>query len=317
MSGRTYRGKDLDVNFRQMEVFHAIMMTGSVTSAAKSLNITQPAATKILRHSEDQLKFRLFHRVKGRLVPTDDALAILPEVERVLQDMRAVHQSLDDVRSARRGSLSIVAIPTLGQVVLPRAIALFARERPEVPVSFEIRAKRYVMQSVATQRAEVGFAFLTPTHSGVETKPLCSGRLVCIVRRDHRLASRTSVTASDLAGESFIAFSKEQGLRPLVESALVNSRIQFSGQIETGWVSTAWTLVDNGIGISLVDSISQLDRLYHNVVAIPLLPDLPVQADVLIPRAKPLSRIARHFVDLASKVLSEDQGKTPAGAPMP
>ena len=92
------------MNFRQMEVFHAIMMTGSVTSAAKSLNITQPAATKILRHSEDQLKFRLFHRIKGRLVPTDDALAILPDVERVFQEMRAVHQSLDDVRNARRGS---------------------------------------------------------------------------------------------------------------------------------------------------------------------------------------------------------------------
>ena len=305
------------MNFRQMEVFHAIMMTGSVTSAAKSLNITQPAATKILRHSEDQLKFRLFHRIKGRLVPTDDALAILPDVERVFQEMRAVHQSLDDVRNARRGSLSIVAIPTLGQVALPRAIAQFARERPEVPVSFEIRAKRYVMQSVATQRAEVGFAFLTPTHSGVETRPLGSGRLVCIVRRDHRLAGRSSVTATDLAGESFITFSKDQGLRPLVESALVNSRIQFSGQIETGWVSTAWSLVDNGIGISLVDSFSQLDRLYPNVVAIPFLPELPVQADILIPRAKPLSRIARHFVDLASKVLSEERGETPAEPPLP
>ncbi len=305
------------MNFRQMEVFHAIMMTGSVTSAARSLNITQPAATKILRHCEDQLKFRLFHRVKGRLVPTDDALAILPDVERAFQEMRAVHQGLDDVRNARRGSLSVVAIPTLGQVALPRAIAQFARERPEMPVSFEIRAKRYVMQSVATQRAEVGFAFLTPTHSGVETTSLCRGRLVCIVPRDHRLAGRTSVTAADLAGEVFITFSKEQGLRPLVESALVNSRIPFSGQIETGWISTAWSLVDNGIGIALVDSLSQLERLYTNVVAIPFLPEVPVQADILVPRAKPLSRIAKHFVELASKVLSEDPSKVLAGSPSP
>jgi len=305
------------VNFRQMEIFHAIMMTGSVTSAAKSLNITQPAATKILRHCEDQLKFRLFNRVKGRLVPTDDALAILPDVERVFQEMRAVRQSLDDVRDARRGSLSVVAIPTLGQVALPRAVAQFARERPEMPVSFEIRAKRYVMQSVATQRAEVGFAFLTPTHSSVETRFLCRGRLVCIVQRAHRLAERASVTAADLAGESFVTFSKDQGLRPIVESALVSSRVSFSGQIETGWISTAWSLVDNGVGIALVDSFSQLERLYPNVVAIPFLPEVPVQADILVPRAKPLSRIARHFVELASKVLSEDRDEAPAGLPMP
>lgn len=294
------------MNYRQMEIFHAIMLTGSVTAAAKSLNLTQPAATKILRHTEDQLKFLLFHRIKGRLVPTDDAIAIFPDVERVFQEMRAVRQSLEDVRFGRRGTLSVVAIPTLGQVVLPRAIAAFTREHPDVPITFSVRPRRYVMQSVATQRAEVGFAFLTPSHDSVETKPMCGSHLNCIVPRNHPLSDKLFVTASDISSYPFISFSEDQGLQPLIKSAFAAGRTTLSSHLETGWISTAWALVDQGVGISLVDGFSQLGQIHTNVVEIPFRPETSVHVDVLTPRAKPLSRIAKQFVDVALQVLGEE-----------
>ena len=294
------------MKYRQMEIFYAIMLTGSVTAAAKSLNLTQPAATKILRHTEDQLKFLLFHRIKGRLVPTDDAIAIFPDVERVFQEMRAVRQSIDDVRMVRGGALSVVAIPTLGQVALPQAIAVFKNEHPDVPVTFAVRPRRYVMQSVATQRAEVGFAFLTPTHASVESKPMCESPLKCIVPRDHPLAHKHSVSASDIDGYPCISFTEDQGLQPLIESAFAAGRVTMSTHVETGWISTAWALVEQGIGIALVDGFSQLGRIYTNVVEIPFVPTITVHVDILTPRAKPLSRIAGQFVDIALKVLDQE-----------
>ena len=56
------------MNLRQIEVFHAIMEVGTITGAAKTLNISQPAVTTMLKHTEDQLRFRLFDRLHGRLV---------------------------------------------------------------------------------------------------------------------------------------------------------------------------------------------------------------------------------------------------------
>lgn len=96
------------MNYRQIEVFHAVMETGSGTAAARVLNLSQPAVTKIVRHTESQLGFALFHRVKGRLVPTDHAVALQPDVERVFDEVLSVQQSIEDIRSARTGSLSIV-----------------------------------------------------------------------------------------------------------------------------------------------------------------------------------------------------------------
>ena len=57
------------MNLRQMEVFHAIMRAGSVTCAARLLNVTQPAVSTVLRHCETQLRVKLFDRTGGRLHP--------------------------------------------------------------------------------------------------------------------------------------------------------------------------------------------------------------------------------------------------------
>ena len=64
---------------RQLEVFTAMMKAGTVTAAAQMLNISQPALSQILIHTEDNLGFLLFNREKGRLFPTPEALELYPD----------------------------------------------------------------------------------------------------------------------------------------------------------------------------------------------------------------------------------------------
>src|SRR3546814_15867250 len=68
------------MNLRQMEVFHAIMQTGSVTAAARVLHVTQPAVSAVLKHCEEQLGLKLFERTGGRLQPTREAQALFPAI---------------------------------------------------------------------------------------------------------------------------------------------------------------------------------------------------------------------------------------------
>ena len=68
---------------RQIEVFRMVMRCGTLTGAAEALNVSQPALSQILLHTEDELGFKLFQRVKGRLIPTPEAEEIYPEVERL------------------------------------------------------------------------------------------------------------------------------------------------------------------------------------------------------------------------------------------
>ena len=169
------------MDYRQLEIFRAVMQTGSVTAAARTLNLSQPAVTKILQRTEDQLRFSLFERVKGRLVPTAEAHALFPEVERVFDDLRGVRQVVASLRETRSGALTIVTIPTLGWAALPRAISAFLHTRPDVRLEFEVRPRRDIVQRIATQRADLGFAFLADEHAHVASTPLCTGRVACIM----------------------------------------------------------------------------------------------------------------------------------------
>ena len=58
------------MNLRELEIFRAIMLGGSITEAANMLNVSQPAVSIALRHAEDKLGVALFLREKGRIHPT-------------------------------------------------------------------------------------------------------------------------------------------------------------------------------------------------------------------------------------------------------
>ena len=55
------------MNLRHIEVFHAVYVNGSVSAAARMLNVSQPSVSKVLRHAESLLGFELFQRAAGRL----------------------------------------------------------------------------------------------------------------------------------------------------------------------------------------------------------------------------------------------------------
>src|SRR5690606_38532804 len=80
------------MRLRHIEIFEAIRRTGSLTEAAAALHISQPAASKLLAHAEMQLGFKLFERVKGRLVATREAEILSPEVTRLNQDLNSVRR---------------------------------------------------------------------------------------------------------------------------------------------------------------------------------------------------------------------------------
>jgi DNA-binding transcriptional LysR family regulator len=214
---------------------------------------------------------------------------------------------VDSLQATRTGALSIVTIPTLGEVALPQAIAAFLETRPDVRLEFEVRPRRDIIQRIATQRAELGFAFLAEGHANVASTPLCAGRVACIVPAGDVLASRTVITPADLAGRRMVTYSETQGLRPVLDATFARARVKIESVIEVGWVASAWALVSKGVGVALVDDFSQLEEIYPGVVMRPFEPDLPIVAEVLHPRSKPLSRLAAEFVKVARAVIGKDQ----------
>ena len=91
------------INLRQIEVFRAIMLTSSISGAAKLLHVSQPAVSRLLSYTEQRLGLKLFERIKGRLYPTPEAKRLFTEVNAVYQGVQRVNEVADDLIQQRAG----------------------------------------------------------------------------------------------------------------------------------------------------------------------------------------------------------------------
>jgi DNA-binding transcriptional LysR family regulator len=124
------------INSRQVEAFRAMMLTGSVTEAAKLMAVTQPAVSRLLRDFQALLKMELFERRGSGLVPTASATALYMEVERSFVGLERITAAAEEIRGRRTGTLRIAALPALSNGYLPRLAGGFLKDRPNLNLSF-------------------------------------------------------------------------------------------------------------------------------------------------------------------------------------
>ena len=99
------------MRLRHIEVFNAVMLTGSVSAAARMINVTQPAVSRTLQHAELQLGFALFQRVRGRLKPTVEAQTLYPLIERLFTQLDEVQRLSASLQAGRgHGELRVLTV---------------------------------------------------------------------------------------------------------------------------------------------------------------------------------------------------------------
>jgi DNA-binding transcriptional LysR family regulator len=102
------------MNLRQLEVFQAIMKTGSVTEAAEILGLSQPAVSVILKNAETQIGMKLFERMRGRLHPTLEARTLAPDVEAIFTLILNLNWHAGALRDGVHGIVGGGSSPSVG-----------------------------------------------------------------------------------------------------------------------------------------------------------------------------------------------------------
>ncbi|MEX2742207.1 LysR family transcriptional regulator [Rhizobium mongolense] len=110
----------MSVTLRHIEVFHAVMTTGSVTGAADMLKTSQPTVSRELARFEYLIQIKLFERIRGRLRPTAHALQLFEEVQRAYFGLDRIVRTATSLRRFEQGQLSIVCLPVFSQSLLPQ-----------------------------------------------------------------------------------------------------------------------------------------------------------------------------------------------------
>jgi DNA-binding transcriptional LysR family regulator len=294
------------MNLRHMEVFHAIMRTGSVTGAARALNVTQPAVSAILKHCEGQLKMKLFARVSGRLQPTAEAKAIFPEIDAIFGRVDAVNALTQDLVGGRLGTLSVAAAFPIANGYLAKAVATFVVERPNVRVALQSLTSPQVLDRVVHREVELGIAYEPVVSSEVETKVLMRTGIACVMASGHPLARRKEVAVKDLEPYSIITYLPQALSRIYVDRALSAAGIVPNIVAQVSLSLTGIMLARHGAGVALVEPLLVASMGLPGVVTRPLKPRIDVKTLLIRHKTAPQSKIMNEFVGHLGRVIAAE-----------
>jgi DNA-binding transcriptional LysR family regulator len=295
------------MNLRQMEVFHAIMQTGSVTAAARMLHVTQPAVSAVLKHCEEQLGLRLFERAGGRLQPTREAEAIFPDIAGVFGQLDEVKDLTQDLAAGRVGRLRIAGSFPIANGDLARAVAEFVIERPKVQVDLQSLTSPQAVDQVVSREVELGVVYGPVTNPEVETEVLLRSGLACIMRENHPLARRRRVKVTDLRHHSLITYLPQTLLRNHVDEALLQAGVTPDLKVQVALSITGIVLAYYDAGVALVEPFL-IDTLgLTGLVARPLSPAITVETLLVRHRSTPPSRLAAAFTSHLKTLLQRSR----------
>jgi DNA-binding transcriptional LysR family regulator len=293
------------MTLRHLEVFYAIMRTGSVTAAARQLNISQPAVSSILKHCETRMKLRLFERISGRLQPTPEANALFQRVAEVHGRLEAIEQLMEDLSAGRFGSLSIAASLTITNGYLARAVASFTQERPNVRVSMFTMPIPQVVERVVSRQVELGVAYGTISHPEIETERFMRYTVAAVMRSDHPLAARKRIEIRDLAPHNIILYSSRGMLRSIIDRSMEQSGVTPRSTIQVNLSLTAIVLALENAGIALVDPQLLSALSLQGLVARPLRPRIELTTCLIRAKSSPRSVVMNDFVGHLKRSVQE------------
>ncbi|WP_137181774.1 LysR family transcriptional regulator [Roseomonas sp. AR75] len=185
--------------------FRETARLGSIRRAAASLNVAASALNRQILKLEDQLGTRLFDRLHGGMRLTAAGELLLRHVTATLHDFDAVRAQIDDLRGARSGHVSIVAIDSLLVDFLPRALDRFRAKFPAVSYALDAVAPADVPELVADGAADLGFAFVARNTRAVHFAAELPAPIGVVMPSDHPLANRRAIAFQDAAAFPFLA----------------------------------------------------------------------------------------------------------------
>lgn len=236
---------------RGLQVFCALIETGSATAAARRLGLSQPAVSQQIARLETDLRLTLFVRENGRMRPTETALTIYDEASHAFDGLSRVLDLARNNSVLDLGLLRVAAPYSLAGTYLPRTLKHLSKDHPRLRISVQLGTYERIVGLVAAREVDLGVAKAPVLSPGVESVDICSSGLVVVMPAGHSLAEKTSLGLSDLAQEPLIMIGRGRLWRDEIDLAFRSVGIAPRVLVETQSVDSACGFAAEGFGTAI------------------------------------------------------------------
>lgn len=273
-----------DLDLRQLEAFSAVISTGSVTAAAKVLQRSQPAVTRLIQDLEQAIGYPLFLRNGPRIHPTEQALRLHEYVETALISLQQIRLRANEIWKEEKSPLQIAATPSMSSGLLPAALA---NMKLDDSVQIISDSAEQTAHAIITGKAEVGISSLPLEHQGVQIHWIGQSRCVLALREEDPLAQKKQVSLGDLASRKLITPYNPYRLRSRYEQVLRKAKVKPAGVIETNSSVNILACIRSGLGVAILEPVTAYGLPLPGVVLRELDVEIPYYFGVATPQSRP------------------------------
>ncbi|PLW78303.1 LysR family transcriptional regulator [Cohaesibacter celericrescens] len=269
------------MNIKALQAFNAVVLEGSVSGAARVMNLSQPAVSRLISLLESELNLMLFKREKQRLHLTEEGAAFNREARRILAGLQEIPRIANEIRAQRLKRLRIVTMPRAALSVVAPAVARFTKEYPEVKVSIDIRSHRDLESWINGREYDLGFGNVPVSHWAVTSTSLGRADLEVLMPKDHAFASKKIIALKDLSAVPLVLQFPGMLLRRQIDSLFEANDVKIGREILTNSSQMSQHLVANGAGLTIIDRLSVLAMDDRHFTTRPLTPTRSVAFGVI------------------------------------
>jgi DNA-binding transcriptional LysR family regulator len=251
---------DLYVLLTQLTAFVEVARTRSVSRAAETLFVTQPALTARLQRLEADLGAKLFVRTRRGMRLSEAGEAFLPYAVRALETLADGRRLVNAFERGGAGTLAIGAAPAVSTYVLPRVLKAFAVGHPRVAVSVRTGHSEEVLELVLREQVAVGLVRAL-RHPEIESMPLYEDRLLLVTEPGHRFAGGDRIALEEIGGEQLILFDRTSSYHDVTSALFRRAGVVPFGVMELDNIDAAKKMVQEGFGVALLPHTAVADEL--------------------------------------------------------
>jgi DNA-binding transcriptional LysR family regulator len=250
----------LPFTLQQLRILKAVATEKSFTKAAETLYLSQPSLSKQIKTLERNLDALLINRESNKISLTENGKVLLQYSERILALCEESCRALIDLKNGERGNLTVGASQTIGTYLMPRVLALFAQNYPQIDLKVQVNSTRIIANSIINREidiAVVGGEISDDLKKTLSIEDFVYDELSLIISKSHPFAKKKKINKEDLYCLDFITLNSNSTIKKFIDNILIQNQIetqQLKTILQLNSIEGIKTAVSLGLGAAFVSS---------------------------------------------------------------
>ena len=239
----------MDYSMAEIRAFNATFQTGNFTRAAALLSVSQPAITAQIRKLESRFSTPLLERFNKGVRATELGTQLY-RITRQYHDLEAAIEVLSNP-TLSPGKMTL-KVANASSIIFMPLIAEFSRRFPLTTLKIESVTTSECKELVLNRKVDIGLFPLRDENRELSRLAFTSHRLTAVLRPDHALAGKNSLSVRDLANEPLIVYKPEAYTQHQLEEVFGRHQLTVSGNVVVDNRMDMSEAVCHGLGIGFV-----------------------------------------------------------------